>query len=371
MENYIVKKAENGEIKKIVKTANAAFIPVRNPNYDFKRTIPKIYKTKNDFSNIHHVIEINNEFVSICGNLIRFIEIDNVKYKFSIVGTVSTIPSYQNHGCMKTLMNSVDNECKNENVVFSMLTGERQRYNFFGFEKAGFDFIYTFSKYFLKHHTAGSISIKNFKKLDCNNMFEIYKNSQIFNLRSKENFIECLSDYRCKIYTIFDKKQFIGYFVVKKGEIIEFFIQNLNLIENIVYQIIEKLNFDELKIHINPLHTNLCFALDKIAQEVSTVDNLHFKIYDTKKFIEMLLAINTKFRKFKNVKETYQIENEIIQISIKDNNFEVKKLTNSKKINARFTKQKFVRFALSIKNNYQINSDIFPVVFGIDICDLF
>ena len=171
MENCVVRKAKKGELKKIIRAANAAFIPVRNPDYDFRRTIPKIYKTKIDYSSIHHVVEKGNNFLSICGNLIRDIEIDGSVYKFSIVGTVSTIPSCQGSGFMKVLMHSVDNECKKEGVVFSLLTGERQRYNFFGFEKAGFEYTYSFNRYFLKHHLPGTISIKKFKNADIGNMF--------------------------------------------------------------------------------------------------------------------------------------------------------------------------------------------------------
>lgn len=371
MENYVVRKAKKGEIKKIIKTANAAFIPVRNPNYDFRRTIPKIYNTKVDYSSIHHIIEKKGEFLSVCGNLIRTIEIDNFAYAFSIVGTVSTIPAYQNKGLMKVLMHSVDNECKNENIVFSLLTGERQRYNFFGFEKAGFEFIYSFNRYFLKHHQASTILIKKFKKSDAGNMFELYKKSQIFNLRTQETFLECLKDYRCQIYSIFDKKQFIGYFVLKKDEIVEFFSSKLNVLDSIVYQMISYLNCEELKIVMNPLHVGLCEALDKIAQEVSTKDCLHFKVYDVKKFVEMLLLINSKFRKFKSSKEVYEIENEIIQILIKDNKFEVKSLEKSTKINATLTKKEFVRFVLNLTKNCQINSEIFPLIFGLDRCDLF
>lgn len=203
------------------------------------------------------------------------------------------------------------------------------------------------------------------------NLFELYKNSQIFNLRKKETFIECLSDYRCQVYTIFDKKQFIGYFALKKGEIIEFFTSKLDALENIIYQIISQLNFEDLKIVINPLHTNLCAAFDKIAQQVSLTDELHFKVYDTKKFLEMLFAINCKFREFKNAKEVYQIGNEIIQISVLNGKFEIKNLIKNTKISATFSKQEFVRFALGLTKNFQIKSEIFPVVFGLDRCDMF
>ena len=190
-------------------------------------------------------------------------------------------------------------------------------------------------------------------------------------MRKKETFIECLSDYRCQVYTIFDKKQFIGYFALKKGEIIEFFTSKLDALVNIIYQIISQLNFEDLKIVINPLHIDLCAAFDKIAQQVSLTDELHFKVYDTKKFLEMLFAINCKFREFKNAKEVYQIGNEIIQISVLNGKFEIKNLARSAKISATFSKQEFVRFALGLTKNFQIKSEIFPVVFGLDRCDLF
>lgn len=76
MNKYNIRKAKAGELDKIIDVANSAFIPVRTPDYDFIRTIPKIYNTSHDYSDIHHVAEVDGKLVAICGNLIRTIDVD-------------------------------------------------------------------------------------------------------------------------------------------------------------------------------------------------------------------------------------------------------------------------------------------------------
>lgn len=76
MNKYNIRKAKAGELDKIIDVANSAFIPVRTPDYDFIRTIPKIYNTSHDYSDIYHVAEVDGKLVAICGNLIRTIDVD-------------------------------------------------------------------------------------------------------------------------------------------------------------------------------------------------------------------------------------------------------------------------------------------------------
>ena len=128
----IVRKGKPGEIDKIVKVANSAFEGVRFKGFDFKQIMPKVYATDTDYSDRHFVAEdvVSKEIIAVAGNLINELEIDGKSYKYSILGTVSTIPAEQKKGYMKKIISAVDQECKDENVVFSMLVGDRKRYNY-------------------------------------------------------------------------------------------------------------------------------------------------------------------------------------------------------------------------------------------------
>lgn len=368
MDNYTSRKAKTGELKKIVEVANAAFAPVRFEGYDFVKTMPKIYASKKGYSDIHHICEVDGKFVAVCGNWIRKIEIGKNSYPFSFVGTVATRPEFQGQGCMRALMEAAEQECYDKNVVFCALTGDKEMYAHFGFEQAGYFCVYEFDKSFAAGESVGNIEICEMTKNKAKTCYEIYRNAQIFNLRSKNTFMDCVGDYRAKVFMICENGAQIGYFVLKKGEIIEFYSKNLNLMSNIISNIISYLGADYVRFVINPLHVALNEKLGEIARACHIKEEIQFKVFDWKKFVEMLFEVNKNFREFQNAKEVFGIDGEFYMISISNNNISVQKTTDGSEAIANFSSKEFVRFAL---RRGEKNSKIFPMIFGFDMCDMF
>lgn len=84
----------------------------------------------------------------------------------------------------------------------------------------------------------------------------------------------------------------------------------------------------------------------------------------------MLLKINSHITKFFDCVEVYEIDGGLIEIKIEGGQCSVVKIKKSQTVLAKFTSAEFVRFALSPFSQTRI-SKIFPVVFGIDSCDMF
>lgn len=84
----------------------------------------------------------------------------------------------------------------------------------------------------------------------------------------------------------------------------------------------------------------------------------------------MLLKINSHITKFFDCVEVYEIDGGLIEIKIEGGRCSVVKIKKSQNVLAKFTSAEFVRFALSPFSQTRI-SKIFPVVFGIDSCDMF
>lgn len=207
----------------------------------------------------------------------RTIDVDG-EYPFSVVGTVSTRPECQQLGFMHALMNAVDKECREKNLVFSLLTGQRQRYNFFGFEKAGFQYVFEFDDYFTKHHSSGDIKISKTLENELHFCYDLYQSFQIFNLRDEKTFFECMGDYRAKVFSIYSKNTQIGYFVLKKGQIIELYTNNFDVLSNIVNEILLFLNIDKLGLLSTLCTKNLPRSLTKLRnkQDLKTICTSRF-----------------------------------------------------------------------------------------------
>ena len=118
-----IRKAHKGELDNIIFSANDSFIPHRNPNYTFVDSVPHIYNNYlHDYSDIHFIVEVDNQIVSIGANLINELKFKNETYKISRVGTISTLPEYRNKGYMAKIMEQINDENINTNIIFSVLS---------------------------------------------------------------------------------------------------------------------------------------------------------------------------------------------------------------------------------------------------------
>lgn len=360
-----IRKARINESNKIIEVANKVF------GIDFRKFMPKVY-TKDDFYKYHFVSLINDEIVGLSGNLINKIKVNNKEYKYSFIGTVSTLEDYRYKGVMKNIMQEIDKENIENDIVFSMLTGLRKRYSYYGYEKATQRFNYEISEYEIHLlNIKEGVTIKEYDESLLDEYYKIYLDNQILNLRSKEDFFLSILKEGVSLFSIYYKDELKGYFAysISENNIIEIYSYDVSLYESVIKLLIDKFNLKGLSISINPLDKENILELDKISEERIITDYTHIKIYKTLEFIELLVNINLKIRKINDLNEIYKIDDEIIEINIKDNFVEVKRV--NKEYKREFTKQEFIRFALGFNNLYFNESNLFPLLFDINEADLF
>ena len=367
----IVRKGKPGEIDKIVKVANSAFEGVRFKGFDFKQIMPKVYATDTDYSDRHFVAEdvVSKEIIAVAGNLINELEIDGKSYKYSILGTVSTIPAEQKKGYMKKVISAVDQECKDENVVFSMLVGDRKRYNYFSYEICGFRYEYVFSSRRYQDYYSADVRVSSFEQEDLDDVFQVYLDTQVLHLRDKEHFCISFKDPRKKLYTIRYKDNIVGYFCTKADKILEFGLRDLSILSLVITAICRKLGYEKISFIISPLNRDTIFAFDKIAEDKVCNDKINVKVYDALKFLEMLVAINMKVRNIKNVEDTIRIDGVTYKISTMDSQVSVE-IVNEKCRNE-YTMQEFLRKGLGLNYFYENSSRLFPLLIDFKDADLF
>ena len=171
-----VRKCHEGEIEKILEVANGSFIPDRDENFTFVNSVSYIYNNPNyDYSDSHFVVEENDKMIALGANLINELNIDGNNYKMSRVGTIGTLPEYRNRGYMRQVMNSIEEENINNDVVFSLLYGKRERYRHYGYEKACLFANYIFFKDQVKYfNNEYNVCIREYKETDLDEIYSIY-----------------------------------------------------------------------------------------------------------------------------------------------------------------------------------------------------
>ncbi len=92
------------------------------------------------------IIREGNRIASLIGIFPQKVVLNGRRTTIGGIGSVSTHPDFRNRGYMKTLMDFCIEEMKRRNYSFSILGGDRQRYNFWGYETCGLNAIITMTQ---------------------------------------------------------------------------------------------------------------------------------------------------------------------------------------------------------------------------------
>ena len=361
---------EGNDIQTIIEIANRSFAPIREEGFDFKEIMPKVY-CHAKLAAIHKLVFEDGVPVALAGNLPSQINTQGRQFPFTILGTVSTLPEYRNKGYMGLLINAFHKEDIQSEKVFSILTGLRDRYRHFGYEKCTTNIIYTVSERNISKGQHHPIFVKPFCASNRTALYDLFMSKNPIVARKEETFVDCLSTSKSHICELYNDGMLCGYYTFseRKDCIFELLLTDYSMIGEALKSIMQFEGKNELKIFVNMLDKDLIFSLDGIAENKDCVDYLHFKVYDLKQFLEMLLCLNIDKIKNKSCKEEYVVENEKLILFVDNGEFSV----NSIHVAAQgMTQNEFLRQIIGNPCSAIGNtSQIFPLCFGLYEGDLF
>lgn len=367
-----MRTANEQDMNNIVKVINKAFAPNRDYAFDIVRSQPKVYKSEKDYSSIHTVITDNEKIVSVAARLKSYVKVNGKTYPFSILGSVATAPRHQGKGYMKMLVDKIVNEDNvKDNVVFSLLTGLRHRYNYFGYEKCGYRYYFDIDSNFCKYQESlPGLKLVPYKNSMINDIYNIYVAKAPFIPRKKEDFELTLKTSYCDIYVYTLNGKVMGYITYSpiKKRVNEICLRGDNFIPYCVKLIFDTLKLNEVTIISSPFDKDLVLELDKIAEEKRSTEQLHFRVYDMVAFIDMAIHLNRKIRDLPKTQRIYKIDGKNILIDIKKSSHTV--CYTKSKASREFTSTEFLRYAFGLISLYD-SDELFPLCLDLSYSDLF
>jgi len=220
-----IRKVKENEFKQLMESMNYSF-GFTEETSKFETFLPKLYyKYQEDAI---HIAAFDNEKIVAAGGLyLNEFSSPTFKIKTGCIGGVGTNREYRKQGIFTSIMESIIEEAKKMNLDLLYLSGNRARYNHFGFETGGARFNYTINRrskkiqfsenvpYFMKPLEEESESIIQ----ECLNL---YNQSYYHGARSLENFVRVLKSWNCIPYAIYKENQFIGYYAINNKTVFEF-----------------------------------------------------------------------------------------------------------------------------------------------------
>ncbi len=321
--SYIYTRGKTGEIDRIREAADIAFEADRGRPFTFLTVMPKIYRLP-DHEHMHHLVKDGERIVAVAGNLLEEYHVNGHAYPISFVGSVSVIPEYQKQGLMIELMKKIEEENLEKRVPFSMLTGNRNRYEYFNYYYTGMSYGFTFNRGNIIHEPTFSLDrtlrLSEFKNTpeELDALFSLYEKHTRLVSRTKANFVYSLTNHDNKLYKILAADRLVGYLAVKKELtcIEELVLSDESKLLSVLWAVFGLSSAKEIRL------TVYGFEHARIAQVMNYCDDysLHRDllacVYDPKAFLRFAFDLNVE-KKLEDGSLVLTVEDENILIEVK------------------------------------------------------
>ncbi|EGT4144983.1 GNAT family N-acetyltransferase [Clostridium perfringens] len=325
-------KADEKDYEELVDFINYVFSH-SGESTDFPVLLPKVYNNK-DKIKYHHIIKVDNRIKGVVGAFPLTLSLLDEKVNVVGIGSVSAHPYSKGQGYMKELMNKALCEMKNKNVDMSVLNGYRQRYEHFGYEPCGqhinFNILHVNINYKRNELINKGITIHLLDENDPNIVEKAYKLHCKKNVkieRKKEEFLDILKSWNCRIYSVFKNGEFIGYISSNNGFIEEIVIENSNDLNFVIASYIKTFNHNEVNVRVPVYEREKISQLLKICENYSITKNNNFRIFNYEKIVRIMLKLKVTYSNLEDGECNIKIINYgVLKIKVHKNNVEVKKV---------------------------------------------
>ncbi|MGN1195263.1 MAG: GNAT family N-acetyltransferase [Acutalibacteraceae bacterium] len=263
----------------------------------FTKIMPKIYRDREKCTDSHIVIKDNGKIIAALALYDTKLILGESEIKAVGIGSVAVDKKYRGKGLMKTLLEKADELAIQKGAEIAVLSGYRQRYSRFGFEKCGIHHIFTLSNYFINH-------FKPKKKLKFQMPFSsadlLHQCAKLYSLekyrweRKETEFSDIISTWNLDSYAVFDGHRLLGFIVCDRNEIKNFHLSDPSDAAEVLCAFAKVKRRWTLNVRVTDLQHELIRELSEICEEHKISDDASYKIYDFKSFINKMLRYKSE-----------------------------------------------------------------------------
>ena len=302
-------KARPEDYEDVIDLGNYVFSQASVP-HDYVRFLPKLYKQEYFMDSIHYLAREGRKIRAVIGAYPLEMEFsDGSRIPGRGIGMVSVHPNCRSRGYMKTLMNMALDEMKKDGMVFSCLSGRRQRYEYYGFTQAGCNYIFSVREHNI-YHTLGRewisdlgltmVKANDGKILD--SIQALHESKNIRFRRDRERLFDILCSWKSQVFALVRGDNFEGYLVFQKSsnEITEINLREPALRAEAIgvllrfRRALEAPNSQGVHVFAGPGETEKLKTLSGFAEDCRYTTAYQYSIFDFKCFTEPLFRYKAR-----------------------------------------------------------------------------
>lgn len=297
----IYRKAIPDDFPNILNFINMVFSMSHCP-HDFRQLLPKLYEKGQEEKSIHY-LALENEEIKACVCVLPItLCCENKTITCATVGSVSVHPYSRGKGYMRKLMHIAIEDMKKSNISMSTLSGLRNRYQYYGYEKGGFVFQYCFTPDNFRHcrekfpkRKITLCQIQDTENPLLTEIQAIQENQILFAKKNPSDFLAIMKSWNVKLYGILENQMCKGYVALQGNQILEMRLTDKALLFASLEECLKESGSKELFLRILPYDTYLLKECTQLFESFTIALDDNYMIFDYPKVLDFFLNVKSKY----------------------------------------------------------------------------
>ena len=297
----IYRKAIPDDFPNILNFINMVFSMSHCP-HDFRQLLPKLYEKGQEEKSIHY-LALENEEIKACVCVLPItLCCENKTITCATVGSVSFHPYSRGKGYMRKLMHIAIEDMKKSNISMSTLSGLRNRYQYYGYEKGGFVFQYCFTPDNFRHcrekfpkRKITLCQIQDTENPLLTEIQAIQENQILFAKKNPSDFLAIMKSWNAKLYGILENQMCKGYVALQGNQILEMRLTDKALLFASLEECLKESGSKELFLRILPYDTYLLKECTQLFESFTIALDDNYMIFDYPKVLDFFLNVKSKY----------------------------------------------------------------------------
>ncbi len=290
----VYEKGRFGDEEEILDLANYVFSQSARP-HDFAVLLPKVYAPGRAFADIHYVARQDGRIRAQVALQPLTLRIGEHTLQAGYVGTVSSHPRARGEGHMKGCMAALLADARARGLDVLSLGGQRQRYQYFGFERGGQQIAFSLDHANVRHALAdvdcADVAFAPLAESDVKSALALHDKQAISCQRSVDGFLTVLRSWQGEAFAIRRGGAFAGYLYARGNDIPELRLEN----EDDLYGVLKAwLAFRAVKgarVLAYPHEPSRVRALDALCEYTTVADDGMYAVLNWRRVLAALLTL--------------------------------------------------------------------------------
>lgn len=306
------------------------------PETEFLGLLPKCYREEYRPQDQNYVVTEDGVLAAAVGAYDHEILVCGRRIPCRGIGNVAVHPDHRSKGYMKLAMNKSLEDMISDGIVLSTLGGRRQRYQYFGYDKAGAKYTFSISGDNIRHifgdlsapYTARIVTDPADPIID--EILRISEGKSYVPIRSRDMYLDVANTWKAKLVVFSDGDRFVGYCVmVGENNVSEIRTENSEDLMNVIRTIYATLG-KGFVLHLPSYEIEWIKELSLFAEGVSIGASMMYNILNYAVAIEAFFALKLTYAHIPDGTLTLRIHgyagDETVCITVKEGKHTVESL---------------------------------------------